>query len=388
MNEPVIVAALRSPIGMFQGRLASGSAVQLGAGVLSAVRLRLEAQGLDADEVLMGCVLPAGIGQAPARQAALHAGFSAKVPCTTINKVCGSGMKTILIACDMLRAGSAATVIAGGMESMSNAPYILKRHSDARQLGNRALLDHMFCDGLEDPDEHQLMGYYAEQCADRYALTREAQDQFAASSLTRARAAQASGAFDKEIVPLQIAGQTVTEDEGPGRFDVSRIERLKPVFRAEGGTITAANASSIADGAAALALTTRANAERVGCRPLARVVGQATHARMPAEFTTAPVGALRSLFEQLAWTDRDVELYEINEAFAVVVLVAAQELGIDHAKINVNGGACALGHPVGATGARIVVTLCNALRQRGLRRGVATLCIGGGEATAVAIELL
>jgi acetyl-CoA C-acetyltransferase len=354
------------------------------------------------DEVIMGCVLPAGLGQAPARQAALAAGIPVSVPCTTVNKMCGSGMKAVMLAADALRAGTAGLALAGGMESMSNAPHLLPGLRRGLRLGEAPLLDHMLHDGLRDPWEGESMGWYAEACADLYGFTRAEQDAYAALSVRRARAAQASGAFAAECVPVPIQAQgkgeaqtevmMVTEDEEPGRCVHERIPHLKPAFRRAGGTVTAASSAGIADGAAALLLGTRAAAARWGLRPLARIRGQASHAGPPAEFPIAPIGAIRALLAQVGWSVGEVDLFEINEAFAVVVLAALRDLGgdlgLDPARVNVHGGACALGHPIGATGARILVTLLHALRRTGGRRGVATLCIGGGEATAMAIELL
>ncbi|MGH8575551.1 MAG: thiolase family protein [Gammaproteobacteria bacterium] len=382
-DEIVICAARRTPIGAFLGAFSAVPATELGA---VAVRAVLEDSGVDPariDEVLMGCVLPAGLGQAPARQAALQAGIPIGVPCTTVNKMCGSGMKALMLGFDQIRAGAAEIVVAGGMESMSRAPYLVPR---AQRMGHARLLDHMSYDGLEDPESGELMGFFAEQCADRFRFTREEQDAYAAESVRRSLAAIAGGAFHAEIVPVEVKGNLVSEDEGPGRCDLTRIARLKPAFRKDGGTVTAANASSISDGAAALLLMARATAGKLGLPPLARILGHSSYAQAPAEFTTAPIGAIRRLLDRLGWGTADADLYEINEAFAAVALAVIRELGLRPERVNVHGGACALGHPIGATGARILVTLLHALRARGEKRGIASLCIGGGEATALAIE--
>ncbi|MDX1499861.1 MAG: acetyl-CoA C-acyltransferase [Woeseiaceae bacterium] len=385
----VIVAARRTPIGAFQGALAGAAATELGG---AAIRAALSDSGLDAaavDQVLMGCVLPAGLGQAPARQAALAGGIPVGTPCTTVNKMCGSGMQAIILASDMLAAGSAAIVVAGGLESMSNAPYLLPKARGGYRMGHQEVLDHMFFDGLQDPYDGELMGHYAENTADKYGFTREAQDAFAIESVARAKRALADGTFAAETTPVTVPTRkgevTVEADEIPGTVDVGKIPGLRPAFRKD-GTVTAASSSSIADGAAALVLTTAAEAERRGLRPLARLVGHSSFAQEPAWFTTAPVAAIRSLHDKLGWSPDDVDLYEINEAFAVVTMAAMEDVGLDHGKVNVNGGACALGHPIGATGARIATTLLNALRSRDLGRGVASLCIGGGEAVAIGIE--
>jgi acetyl-CoA C-acetyltransferase len=399
----VIVGSARTPIGAFQGDLKDLTAPQLGA---AAIRASVERAGISSDavdEVLFGCVLPAGLGQAPARQAALGAGLSASTGAVTINKMCGSGMKAVMLGHDMLLAGSAKIVVAGGMESMSNAPYLLDRARSGYRMGHGRILDHMFLDGLEDAyDKGRLMGTYAEDCAQNYSFSRTAQDEFALTSLRRAQEATASGAFTSEIVPLPVkAGRTagatragaasidriVSHDELPLKATPEKIPNLKPAFR-EDGTVTAANSSAISDGAAALVLMRRSEADRRGLRPLAALAGHATYANTPALFPTAPIGAIRRLLELTGWSLSEVDLFEINEAFAVVAMAAMRDLGIPHEKVNVNGGACALGHPIGASGARILVTLLSALSQRKLRRGVASLCIGGGEATAVAIELV
>ncbi|MDQ3776608.1 MAG: thiolase family protein [Pseudomonadota bacterium] len=382
-DEIVICAARRTPIGAFLGAFSAVPATELGA---VAVRAVLEDSGIDPariDEVLMGCVLPAGLGQAPARQAALKAGIPIGVPCTTVNKMCGSGMKALMLGFDQIRAGAAEVVVAGGMESMSRAPYLVPR---AQRMGHARLLDHMSYDGLEDPDSGELMGFFAEQCADRFRFTRQQQDAYAAESVQRSLCAIADGAFRAEIVPVEVKGNLVSEDEGPGRLDLTRIARLKPAFRKDGGTVTAANASSISDGAAALLVMAAATARKLGLPPLARILAHATVAQAPAAFTTAPIGAIRRLLDRLGWGTAEADLYEINEAFAAVALAAIRELGLRPERVNVHGGACALGHPIGATGARILVTLLHALRARGQKRGVASLCIGGGEATALAIE--
>ncbi|ROR32432.1 acetyl-CoA C-acetyltransferase [Inmirania thermothiophila] len=392
-NDPVvIVSAVRTPMGAFQGELSPLAAPELGA---AAIRAAVERAGVapgDVEEVIMGCVLPAGQGQAPARQAALGAGLPLSAGCTTVNKMCGSGMKATMLAHDLLLAGSAAVMVAGGMESMSNAPYLLPKARQGYRMGHHQVLDHMFYDGLEDAyDKGRLMGTFAEDCAARYAFTREQQDAFALASLERARKATEDGTFAREIVPVKVATRKgeveVATDEGPRTARPDKIPQLRPAFRKD-GTVTAANASSISDGAAALVLMRRSEAERRGLRPLAVIHGHATHAQEPAWFTTAPVGAMRKLLERLGWGVGAVDLFEVNEAFAVVTMAAMKELEIPHEKVNVHGGACALGHPIGASGARILVTLLNALEKYDLRRGVASLCIGGGEATAIAVERL
>jgi len=386
----VIAAARRTPIGSFQGALSAVPTPELGA---AAARAALADAGLepgDVSEVILGCVLPAGLGQAPARQAALAAGIPDSVGCTTLNKVCGSGMKAAMFAHDLLRAGSARVVLAGGMESMSNAPYLLPKARAGYRLGHQQVLDHMFYDGLQNPYDGHMMGHFAEATASKYGFTREAQDAFSIESVRRALAA-VEGAFAAEIAPVTVKSrrseQVVSADEEPGRCDIDKIPTMRPAF-AKDGTVTAASSSSISDGAAALVLTTAEEAEQRGMTPLARIVGHAGYAQAPEWFTTAPVSAVRHLLERVGWQAEDVDLYEINEAFAVVAMAAIHDLGLDPAKVNVNGGACALGHPIGATGARILVTLVHALRARGLKRGVASLCIGGGEATAVAVEAL
>lgn len=395
-DDPVvIVSAARTPLGGFQGALSPLTAPVLGA---TALRAALGRSGMDAglvDEVYMGCVLPAGLGQAPARQAALSAGLTVATPCTTVSKVCGSGMKAVMLAHDAILCGSAKVALAGGMESMSNAPYLLPKARGGLRLGHGQLLDHMFLDGLEDaytPDTRgQLMGQFAETCAAEFGFTRQDQDDYAIASTTRAQNAIREGALAWEIAPVQEHVRdkplVVDQDEQPLKAQVDKIPSLKPAFRPN-GTVTAANASSISDGAAALLMTRASTASATGLTPLARVVGHSSHAQEPARFTTAPAAAVRKLLKQVGWQATDVDLWEINEAFAVVAMAAMQELGLPHGQVNVHGGACALGHPIGATGARLIVTLLGALRHRGLQRGVATLCIGGGEATAVAIEMI
>ncbi|KVD87191.1 acetyl-CoA acetyltransferase [Burkholderia stagnalis] len=388
----VIVGAARTPMGGFQGDLAAASASELGA---VAIRAALERAGLPAeqvDETVFGCVLPAGQGQAPARQAALKAGLPLAAGATTVNKMCGSGMKAAMLAHDLLVAGSADVAVAGGMESMSNAPYLLPKARGGYRMGHGQVLDHMFVDGLEDAyDKGRLMGTFAEDCATAYGFTRDAQDAFAIASLTRAQKAIAEGRFAAEVAPVRVsAGKTealVSIDEQPGKARLDKIPTLRPAFR-EGGTVTAANASSISDGAASLVLMRRSEAEKRGLAPKAMIVGHSTYADKPGLFTTAPIGALRKLSEKTGWRLGDVDLLEINEAFAVVVMAAMRDLDLPHDKVNVHGGACALGHPIGASGARVMVTLLAALETYGLKRGVASLCIGGGEATAIAIERL
>ena len=389
LHDPIVIAsAVRTPMGGFQGAFSGLAAPQLGAVAIAGALARVGVAGEAVDEALMGNVLPAGVGQAPARQAALGAGLPQSVPCTTISKVCGSGMKAVMLGHDLIAAGSASIVVAGGMESMSNAPYLLDRARSGYRLGHGRALDHMFLDGLEDAyDKGRLMGTFAEDTARHFQFSRQMQDDYALASLDRAKAAIASGAFVDEIAPVTVGGSEVSVDEQPGKARPDKIPQLKPAFHPQ-GTVTAANSSSISDGAAALVLMRQSEAERQGVTPLATIVGHASHARAPAWFTTAPVGAVEALMQKTGWSLDQVDLFEINEAFAVVALAAMRELGLPHDKVNVNGGACALGHPIGASGARILVTLLAALRRRGLRRGVATLCIGGGEATAMAVELL
>ena len=386
----VIVGARRTPMGGFQGELAPATAPELGARAIAAA---LEDAGVAADdieEVIMGCVLPAGLGQAPARQASLGAGIPLAAGCTTINKMCGSGMKAAMLAHDLIAAGSNQVMVAGGMESMSNAPYLLPKARGGYRMGHGQVMDHMFLDGLEDAFEPgRLMGTYAEDCAQSFQLTREAQDAFAIESLRRASAAGSDGTFAAEITPVTVrtrAGEVqITSDEQPRNARPDKIPTLKPAFRKD-GTVTPANSSSISDGGAALVLMRRSEAERRGLAPRALIRAHATHAQEPGLFTTAPIGAMRKLLERVGWSTDEVDLYEINEAFAVVTMVAMRELDLPHDKVNVHGGACALGHPVGASGARIIVTLLNAMHKYDLERGVASLCIGGGEATAIALE--
>ena len=391
-HDIVIAAARRTPIGAFQGGLAPVAVPELGATAISSALAEAGVSGADVSEVIMGCVLPAGVGQAPARQAALGAGIPNSVGCTTINKVCGSGMKAAMLAHDLIRAGSADIVIAGGMESMSNAPYLMPKARSGYRMGHQQVLDHMFYDGLQNPYDNQMMGHFAELTVDRYGFSRKEQDDFSATSVQRARDASENGAFAAEIVPVTVKtrrGETVVnKDEEPFRCDLDKIPSMRPAFRKDGGTVTAASSSSISDGAAALVIMTADAAESRGITPLARIVGHGSFAHEPEWFTTAPVAAVRALQEKLGWTREDVDLYEINEAFAVVAMAAMHDLGIEHEKLNINGGACALGHPIGATGARLLVTLTHALKARGVKRGIASLCIGGGEATAVAIETL
>jgi acetyl-CoA C-acetyltransferase len=387
----VIVSAARTPMGAFQGELKGFAAPELGAAAIRAAVERAKLKPEDVQEALMGCVLPAGQGQAPARQAALGAGLPQAVGCTTINKMCGSGMKAVMLAHDALLAGSAEVIVAGGMESMTNAPYLLPKARAGLRMGHGQVIDHMFYDGLEDAyDKGRLMGAFAEECAGSYKFSREAQDAFAIKSLERAKKANSDGSFAWEITPLAVkAGKEqkfIEMDEQPFKANLEKIPALKPAFRKD-GTVTAANSSSISDGAAALVLVRRSTADKRGLAPIATVIGHSTHAQAPSQFTTAPVGAIRKLLEKTNWAASEVDLYEINEAFAVVTMAAMQEHKLPHEKVNVHGGACALGHPIGASGARILVTLIGALRKHGSRRGVATLCIGGGEATAMAIDL-
>jgi len=398
LNDPVVVvSAARTPMGGLQGDLKAFSAPELGA---AAIRAAVERAGVRPDqvqEVLMGCVLPAGLGQAPARQASLGAGLPLGTGCTTVNKMCGSAMKAAMLANDLIGVGTNDIMVAGGMESMSNSPYILPKARSGYRMGHQQVLDHMFFDGLEDAyakDEKgggRLMGSFAEDCAQRFNFTRAEQDKFAIASLERAQKANKEGWFAWEIAPLTIkAGKDerfMEMDEQPFKADLAKIPLLKPAFRA-GGTVTAANSSSISDGAAALVMMRRSVAEKLGLKPLAVIVGHSTHAQEPGWFTTAPVGAMQKLFDKTGWTADKVDLFEINEAFAVVTLAAMREHKLPHEKVNVHGGACALGHPIGASGARIIVTLLGALRKYGGKRGVASLCIGGGEATAMAIELV
>jgi len=392
MSEKIVIAgAARTPMGGFQGVLSTVSAPELGTAAIAAA---VERSGiaLDAvDEVIMGCVLSAGLGQAAARQASLGAGLPLSTGCTTVNKMCGSGMKAVMLANDLLLAGSNRVMVAGGLESMSNAPYLLPKARAGMRMGHGQVKDHMFLDGLEDAyDKGRLMGVFAEQTADKYGFSREQQDEFSITSLKRAQAAIESGAFADEITPVVVKSRkgetTVDTDEQPFNANFEKIPTLRPAFR-EDGTVTAANSSSISDGAAALTLMSESEAENRGIRPLATIQGHASFAHEPAWFTTAPVGAIKRLMENLDWAVGDVDLFEINEAFAVVTMAAMSDLGLDHERVNINGGACALGHPIGASGARILVTLISALQRQGLKKGIAALCIGGGEATAMAVEL-
>ncbi|GGD74817.1 acetyl-CoA C-acyltransferase [Rhizobium anhuiense] len=391
LQDPiVIVGAARTPIGSFQGELKEATAPELGATAIRAAleRSRIAAEAIE--EVIFGCVLPAGQGQAPARQAAIHAGLPFATAASTVNKMCGSGMKAVMMAHDLIAAGSASVAVAGGMESMTNAPYLLDKARGGYRLGHGRVVDHMFLDGLEDAyDKGRLMGSFAEDCAEAYQFTREAQDSYAIASLTRAQKAIAEGCFDREIVPVTVKSgrteQVASRDEQPGKAKLDKIPTLKPAFR-DGGTVTAANSSSISDGAAALVLMRRSEAEHRGLKPLATILGHATHSQAPNLFATAPIGALQKLSDRTGLSLSEVDLFEINEAFAVVAMAAMRDLNLPHEKVNVHGGACALGHPIGASGARILVTLLAALERYDLKRGMAALCIGGGEATAVAIE--
>ena len=390
-SNVVILSAARTPLGGFQGELSACTGPQLGATAIKAAVSRAGIGAGDVNEAIMGCVLPAGVGQAPARQAARFGGLPDGVPATTVNKVCGSGMKAIMIAMDQLALGRADIAVAGGMESMSNAPYVLTKARGGYRLGHGEIKDHMFLDGLEDAYEHRLMGLYAEEAAQRYQFTREAQDAFAIESTMRAKRAQTEGAFADEIVAVKVPARggevEVTLDEQPRKADPAKIPTLKPAFTKD-GTVTAANSSSISDGAAALVLTRRDVADKRGLKPIARIVAQASFAHEPRWFTTAPVGAIKKVLGLADWKVGDVDLFEINEAFANVTMIAMHDLSLPHEKVNVNGGACALGHPIGCSGARIVTTLLYALKRRGLKRGIASLCIGGGEATALAVELV
>lgn len=391
MSNIVIVSGARTPMGGFQGSLSAVSAVELGATAIRAAVARAGIAPADVQEVIMGCVLPAGLKQGPARQASLAAGLPNATGCTTLNKLCGSGMKAVMLAHDLIKAGSNDVMIAGGMESMSNAPYLLPKARGGLRMGHGEVKDHMFFDGLEDACTGRLMGSFAQETADRYGLTREAMDAYAIESLRRAQQAMASGLLAEEIVPVTLNTRQgdvhISEDEQPLSAKIDRIPSLKPAFSKD-GTITAANASSISDGASALLLMTAEQAEARGLKPLARIVAHATHSQDPSEFTIAPIGAISSLLRKVGWHKGEVDLYEINEAFAMVSMLAIQEHGLDHAKVNIYGGACAQGHPVGSTGSRIIITLINALRQTGSKRGIASLCIGGGEATAIAVERL
>lgn len=391
MSDIVIAAAKRTAIGSFLGQFNGVPTPTLGA---TAIRAAMEQSGIAADdvsEVIMGCVLPANLGQAPARQASLAAGLPTSAGCTTLNKVCGSGMKAIMLGHDLIKAGSASIVVAGGMESMSNAPHMLPNSRTGNRYGNFQAVDHMAWDGLTNPYDGQSMGVFAEAAVSKFGFTREEQDVYAIESVKRAQAAQADGAFKDEIVPVKVATRKgeveFDQDEQPGKSDIAKVPTLKPAFKKD-GSVTAASSSSISDGAAAVVLLAADEAARRGVQPLARIVAHATFSQEPEWFTTAPIGAIGKVLEKAGWNIADVDLFEINEAFAVVAMAPIRELGIPHAKVNVNGGACALGHPIGASGARLVVTLVNALRTRGFKRGIASLCIGGGEATAIAIELI
>lgn len=389
--EVFIVAARRTPLGSFQGALAALTAPQLGAIAARAALKDAEIAGDVLEEAIFGCVLMAGIGQAPGRQAALGAGIPQHVPTTTINKMCGSGMKAMMLASDQIRAGSANTILAGGIESMTNAPYLLPKARGGLRMGHGEILDHMFYDGLQSPFDGQMMGFFADATAKKYGFTREQQDAFAAESVRRALAAVEGGRFDREIAAAAVKDRkgerVVARDEPPFSCDIAKIPTLRPAFNKD-GTVTAASSSSISDGAAALVLASDSAVKQHNLRPLARIVGYASHAQAPEWFTTAPVGAIRTLLKKVGWSAGSVDLYEINEAFACVAMAAIHDVELDHAKVNVNGGACALGHPIGATGARIATTLVHALKERGLKRGIAALCIGGGEATALAVEIV
>ncbi len=391
MSTIVIVSGARTPMGGFQGSLSGVPAVDLGAAAIRAAVERAGIQAGDVEEVIMGCVLPAGLKQGPARQASLNAGLPAATGCTTVNKLCGSGMKAVMLAHDLLKAGSNKVMVAGGMESMSNAPYILEKARSGLRMGHGEIKDHMFLDGLEDARTGRLMGSFAQETADKYGITREDMDAYAIESLKRAQAAIASGVLEAEIVPITVASRkgevVVKDDEQPLNANLEKIPGLKPAFRKD-GSITAANASSISDGASALVLMTAEEAAKRGLEPLAKIVGHATQSQDPSEFTIAPIGAISNLLKKTGWSKEEVDLFEINEAFAMVTMLAMREHGLEHAKVNVYGGACAQGHPVGSTGSRIILTLINALKNTGGKRGIAALCIGGGEATAVAVELL
>ena len=390
-SDVVIVSARRTPIGAFLGALSPLSAVQLGS---AAIKAAIESAGIgagDVQEVIMGCVLPAGLGQAPARQAALGAGVPIAAPATTLNKMCGSGLKAVMMAADQIRSGTASIVLAGGLESMSNAPYLLPKARSGYRMGHGEVIDHMLRDGLQSPFDGKSMGCFADATASKYGFTRAQQDAFATESVRRAMRAMQGGEFDTEVAPLTVKGRkgdtVIARDETPGTCDVEKIPSMKPAFSKD-GTVTAASSSSISDGAAALVLMDAGTAASRGLKPLVRILAYASHAQEPEWFTTAPVGAIRKVLTQLAWKPHDADLYEINEAFAVVTMAAMRDIDIDHARVNVAGGACALGHPIGATGARILTTLVHALRRRGARRGIASLCIGGGEAVALAVEAL
>jgi acetyl-CoA C-acetyltransferase len=391
MSDIVIVSGVRTPMGGFQGSLSGVPAVELGAIAIREAVARAGIEATDVEEVLMGCVLPAGLKQGPARQAALNAGLPSSAGCTTVNKLCGSGMKAVMLAHDALKAGSNTVMVAGGMESMSNAPYILEKARTGLRMGHGEIKDHMFLDGLEDARTGRLMGSFAQETADANGITREAMDAYAIESLKRAQTAIANGWLASEIVPVTVSSRKgevlVKDDEQPLNANLEKIPTLKPAFRKD-GTITAANASSISDGASAIVLMTAEEAARRGLKPLAKIVAHATQSQDPSEFTIAPIGSISNLLKKTGWDKAEVDLFEINEAFAMVTMLAIREHGLDHAKVNIYGGACAQGHPVGSTGSRIIITLINALQRTGGKRGIASLCIGGGEATAVAIELI
>ena len=391
-SDPVVIlAARRTPVGAFQGVFSSVAAPQLGAVAIKAALADSGLAASDVDEVIMGCVLSAGLGQAPARQAAMGAGLPSGTPSTTVNKMCGSGMRAVMSAADQILAGSAKVMVAGGLESMTNAPYLLPKARAGYRMGNQEVLDHMFFDGLQSPWDGQLMGCFAEATSEKYGFSRAAQDDFASESVRRAQAAVSNGAFAKEVAPVATKTRKgealIDKDETPGTLDIAKIPTLKAAFKKD-GTVTAASSAGISDGAAAIVLARESYAASRGLKPAARIVGYASFAREPEWFTLAPVGAIQKLLAQVNWRAADVDLFEINEAFAVVAMAAIKDVGLDHSKVNINGGACALGHPIGATGARILTTLLYALKSRGKKRGVASLCIGGGEATAIAIELI
>ena len=391
-SDPVVIlSARRSPVGSFQGVLAPATGPQLGAVAIKAALADSGLTAADVDEVIMGCVLSGGLGQAPARQAALGAGLPTSTPCTTVNKMCGSAMRAVMTAADQIMAGSAQVVVAGGFESMTNAPYLLPKARGGYRMGHQEVLDHMIYDGLQSPWDGKLMGCFADSTASQYDFSRQAQDAFASESVRRAQSAVEEGRFAAEVAPMTVKTRKgevlVDRDETPGTLDISKIPGLKAAFTKD-GTVTAASSASISDGAAALVLARESYARSKGLKPLARILGHSSFAREPEWFTLAPVGAMQKLLTRLEWRPGDVDLYEVNEAFAVVTMAAIKDLGLDPAKVNVNGGACALGHPIGATGARILTTLLHALRNRGKKRGIASLCIGGGEATAIAVEMI
>jgi len=390
-SDVVIVSAKRTPIGAFQGALTPMTATQLGSAAIKAAVESAGLKGSDVQEVIMGCVLSAGLGQAPARQAALGAGVPNNIPATTINKMCGSALKAVMMAADQIKAGSAEIIVAGGLESMTNAPYMLPKARSGYRMGHGEILDHMLYDGPQSPFDGKSMGCFGDTTAAKYKFTREMQDAFAAESVRRALRALEAGDFDAEVAPVTVKGRkgetVVSKDETPGTCNIEKIPTLKPAFSKD-GTVTAASSSSISDGAAALVVMSAATAQARGLKPLAKILAYASHAHEPEWFTTAPVGAIKKVLEKLSWRQNDADLYEINEAFAAVPMAAIHDLGLDHAKVNVNGGACALGHPIGATGARILTTLLHALKRRGGKKGIASLCIGGGEAVALAVEMI